>query len=378
LARIAAFSEYYLPGFAGGGTIVSTSRIVAMEAESTFRVITRNHDLGSADAYPGLTPRTWHRLGRAEVAYLRPGIVDFPWLRSELAAWSPDVYYVNSLQSPAFAMLPYLLLRLHVLPPARLLVAPRGECSHGAQLHKAKKKRLMRPVLGWLMGSQVVWHASSVAEEADITRWSGGVLPAGQRVIVQSDPPRVPAEPCSAGSGSVIPHLVFASRIDQMKGLDLALEMLASIESPCRFTVFGSVSDEAYWARCRALAELLPPSIAFSYEGPYRPEDSTSIFSTADALLLPTRGENFGHVIAEALSVGCPVIISRNTIWTDQVNAGSGIAGDLTECMSYLREFVGWSLSERATGRWSAYDHYTEWFLEQANAASLFESMTAD
>jgi glycosyltransferase involved in cell wall biosynthesis len=31
--------------------------------------------------------------------------------------------------------------------------------------------------------------------------------------------------------------------------------------------------------------------------------------------LLPSRGENFGHVIAEALAAGCPTVISDRTPW---------------------------------------------------------------
>lgn len=35
----------------------------------------------------------------------------------------------------------------------------------------------------------------------------------------------------------------------------------------------------------------------------------------ADAFVLPTEGENFGHAIFEAMSVGTPVMISDQTIW---------------------------------------------------------------
>ena len=34
-------------------------------------------------------------------------------------------------------------------------------------------------------------------------------------------------------------------------------------------------------------------------------------------MFMPTRGENFGHIILQSLSVGCPVIISDQTPWKD-------------------------------------------------------------
>ena len=47
--------------------------------------------------------------------------------------------------------------------------------------------------------------------------------------------------------------------------------------------------------------------------------------------LLPTRGENFGHVILEALSAGCPVLISDQTPWRGLESSGIGWALPLTE-----------------------------------------------
>jgi glycosyltransferase involved in cell wall biosynthesis len=41
------------------------------------------------------------------------------------------------------------------------------------------------------------------------------------------------------------------------------------------------------------------------------------VFSRYDAFVLPTLGENVGHVIAESLSASCPVICSDETPWTD-------------------------------------------------------------
>lgn len=44
----------------------------------------------------------------------------------------------------------------------------------------------------------------------------------------------------------------------------------------------------------------------------------------SDAFVLPTKGENFGHAVFEAMSVGTPVIVSDQTIWRGlrEQNAG--------------------------------------------------------
>jgi glycosyltransferase involved in cell wall biosynthesis len=43
-----------------------------------------------------------------------------------------------------------------------------------------------------------------------------------------------------------------------------------------------------------------------------------------DLFLLPTRGENFGHAIFDALEVGLPVLLSDQTPWRDLERIGAG------------------------------------------------------
>ena len=40
--------------------------------------------------------------------------------------------------------------------------------------------------------------------------------------------------------------------------------------------------------------------------------------------ILPTLGENFGHVFIEALAAGCPLIISNRTPWLELEKKGIG------------------------------------------------------
>jgi glycosyltransferase involved in cell wall biosynthesis len=44
------------------------------------------------------------------------------------------------------------------------------------------------------------------------------------------------------------------------------------------------------------------------------------IFAQHDLFVLPTRGENFGHVIIESLNVGTPVLLSDRTPWQNDTD----------------------------------------------------------
>jgi hypothetical protein len=50
--------------------------------------------------------------------------------------------------------------------------------------------------------------------------------------------------------------------------------------------------------------------------GPINPVEVQNTLQQYHAFVLPSKGENFGHAIYEALSVGRPVIISEFTPWS--------------------------------------------------------------
>ncbi len=81
--------------------------------------------------------------------------------------------------------------------------------------------------------------------------------------------------------------------------------------------MYGPAEDPAYWAECQSAAAALPRHVSFSYKGTLQAQQVAQKFAEYDLFLFPTLGENFGHVIAEALSAGLPVLLSNNTPWRD-------------------------------------------------------------
>ena len=80
-------------------------------------------------------------------------------------------------------------------------------------------------------------------------------------------------------------------------------------------TPYGRIVDNSYWDRCKKSLEKLPKNIKASFLGELKKDEVTVTFSKYDLFFFPTGGENYGHVIAESLSVGTPVLISKNTPW---------------------------------------------------------------
>lgn len=370
---MAVFSAFYTPAYRAGGPIVSVSRIVENEKEACVRVITSDRDFRSDTPHPNAQTRNWVPVGRARVAYLRPGARDWPWVIRQLRDWQPDLLYFNSLQSPWFSLLPHLLHRMGLLPATRVLLAPRGETSPGALQLKGLKKRLARPLLKRLLNHPLTWHASSEKEQKEIEAWWGAPLLSSHSWRVASNPAAIPAPAPSQPPFRDRPRIVFASRIDRMKGLLELLQAMQFSDVEVDLHVHGAVTDERYWRECREETINLPANIHFRYCGEYSPVQVASIMSDADLFALPTYGENFGHVIAEALSVGCPVAIPGTTLWSNLVENSAGwIISGSEDLSRVISEFARLDHNQRLDQRKSAHAAYSDWFATENDGYGLF------
>jgi glycogen(starch) synthase len=112
-----------------------------------------------------------------------------------------------------------------------------------------------------------------------------------------------PAEPREWGY-----RLLYAGRIDERKGIDLAIRAVARLPESAHLTVVGGGDDE-HVARLRELAEDegVAARVAF-HDGESR-ERLRDRYADADALLFPVRWrEPWGLVPLEAMLVGTPVV----------------------------------------------------------------------
>jgi glycosyltransferase involved in cell wall biosynthesis len=381
--KVFVTTGWYLPGIRAGGEVVSVARILAAEsAHHDIRLATSDRDLDASAPYPSAIPRDWVRVGPISVAYVdHNSLAQLAWLLREVRRWRPELVYLNSLWHAQATLLPLLARRVGLLGKVPFLVAPRGSCSPGALAMKARKKRLFTPLVRWLLsGESIWWHASSDREKADIQAWMRRELDP-THVIVDLDPPVAPMAwqpvPEPAGPGAPL-RLAFVSRIVWKKGLDRAIEILHGVSEPVILDVYGPLEDEKYWAKCEEMAAGLPPHVKVRYCGLLEPEDVAGVFRQAHAFLFPTRGENFGHVIAESLAVGCPVICGEDTIWGELLERGAGhVVSNNAAASSYIDALATASVDEVTSTRGRVVGLYSEWFgscefgelFEQARAA---------
>lgn len=325
--RILILIRYYLPGYRSGGPVRSLSNLVeALGDEFDFRVICLDHDVSERSSYAEIENEAWVPMGKAMVRYVKLSPL-IPWrIKCAVNSLSPDLVYVNSFFDPMFAIFPLWLRRLRVITALPVLLAPRGEFSLGALSLQSTKKRAYLALATGLGGMQNLhWHATTDSEREDIRRVLGD---ATKRISVAANlgklvtdqnllPPRV-----SRGRLAV----VYLSRITPKKNLLQAIRVVSASKSPLRFDIYGSVEDQDqdYWRKCQSAIAGCPRHVEIIYRGPVEHAKVHALLADYDAFFLPTLGENFGHAIVEAMSVGLPVLISDQTPWRGLQDLGVG------------------------------------------------------
>jgi glycosyltransferase involved in cell wall biosynthesis len=328
---ILLLTDFYLPGYKGGGPIRTLASMVhILGDEYHLSIITRDRDLGDTGPYPGIKVNAWQKVGKAEVFYVSPENITLRYLRCLINSTDYDTLYLNSFFSPGFTIIPQLLLRLGLIQKKTTIVAPRGQFSPGALKIKMIKKRLyiyLSKQIG--LYRNTVWHASSVYEARDIKAVMDKVVVsiASNLVVIAPDLsiPKLPErglDQKEKKTGNL--RVVFLSRISPMKNLDGALRMLQGLRGEIVFNIYGPLEDEKYWKNCQRIIDTLPSNIKVHYKGPIGYEKVAEVFSDNDLFFLPTHGENYGHAIIEALVSGCPVLISDQTPWRDLATEGVG------------------------------------------------------
>lgn len=320
--RVLTFSGYYLPGYKGGGPVRTIENMIAHLSDSglDFWIITRDRDLGDSSPYTSVKVGEWQKLGNSHVYYLPKGKFSYSEIRKIIKNTNHDIVYLNSFFDITFTILPLIYKHLSRGSFRPVVLAPRGEFSPAAlEIKKTKKKFYLAAFRLLRLNKNLTFQASSQFEADDIKK---AIATENGIIKIASDLPSIqtafstkPRQRASVRAEPGPLRVIFLSRISPMKNLDFAINVLSNTRCNIIFDIFGPKEDLAYWQQCEQLLSSLPNNVQYQYCGTVLPVDVKRIFSEYDLFLFPTQGENYGHVIAESISVGTPVLLSDRTPW---------------------------------------------------------------
>lgn len=325
---VICITDYFLPGFKGGGPIRTLANLCELLAEDlTFSIFTRDRDLGMTEAYPNISANSWSQTSYGQIFYATPDRFSAKGLRAIMSYGEFDVLYLNSFWSYRASISVYLNWRISGRNVA-ILIAPRGEFSPGAlALKRLKKSAFLMLMRGLGLYRHVHWHASNSLEASDILRQFPD---AEKRIHIAADPISMvkvdEAPPLFPIKTAGRLKIAFISRISPKKNLDGLIKILGGVQRKVELSIYGPIEDAAYWRKCLTRIDELPDGISVVYHGPVDPRDITATFAAHDIFAFPTHGENFGHVIFEALRAGTPVLLSDQTPWKNSACGALSIA----------------------------------------------------
>lgn len=223
--------------------------------------------------------------------------------------------------------------------------------------------------------SAAVIHCTSEREAADVrahraVRGQVEIIPNG----VDAEAWTVPVDPnalrrrCGPAADGK-PIILFLSRLHPVKGVtDLLLPAFSRLDTPAYLAIIGGPDerDPGYVQQIRHEIERLGLANRVGLLGPVPAAERWAMFDGADVFALPSRSENFGIVVAEAMARGCPVLVTDSVQSCEHVvraSAGvvtptsvSGVAEGLNEILTRGRAAWGTKAREYAQRHFN-WDH---------------------
>jgi len=375
--------DYYLPGFESGGALRTLVNMVDRLGDRfDFRIITRDHD-GPHKREPYSTVKIghWNRVGNAKVYYIARDQIRSSTLIKLINAVSPDAIYLNSFFS-RLTIRVLSLLKFRRIRNYPIILAPEGEFSPGALTLKPIRKQLyltQAKLLG-LLGNCIL-KAASESEKLEIEK----VLGSGLDIYVAPNmPPSMINDDYDQSSKPTKAvgkcRMVFLSRFMRKKNFNWLLEQLRDLDGELSIDVYGTIEDIDYWDECQRISNSLPSNIVIEAKGPLAHENVSSTLAGYDFFVLPTLGENFGHVFIEAMASGCPLVISDRTPWRDleQKNLGWDLSLEEPDAWkAILNKCIGMDNAEYQTKSAAARAFAVKWLSDPEIEGSNVEMIEA-
>lgn len=249
---------------------------------------------------------------------------------------SIDVVHLHGTWVPLLAVASYLANSKSV----PVVISPHGCLEPVALSHRRWKKNLALVIYQKRVYSKAALMVATAKPELQSIRRLGTKVP------VAVVPHGVDMPPPGIHSRGKVRKLLFLSRIHPIKGLADLVGAWSLVRREGWKVVVAGPDEAGHVGEIREKIGALGLADDFEFPGLVTGDQKEALFSEAEVFVLPTHSENFGIVIAEALSRGLPVITTTGAPW-EEINTWrcgwwvapgvDGIAGALVAAMNTPR-----------------------------------------
>ena len=313
--RILQINASYKPAFVYGGPIISVSKLTEQLTKAgcyTEVFTTTANGNSELPVAPGMqvmvdkVPVTYFKRLTKDHSHFSPALLKRLW--KEVRRF--DVIHIHAWWNTVSVLSCFIAL-LHRVP---VVVSPRGTLSpYSFGNRNSRYKKIIHQLLGRKLLLRSHIHTTSAYESESIKALIHPKSLQQLPNLVTLGPVFSPEQ--RAADKQL--QLIFFSRIDEKKGLELLLDALPELDVPYHLTIAGDGAP-AYILRLKQQASRLQLETHITWLG-FQSANKFSLLSEHNLLILPSYDENFANVVIESLSVGTPVLVSKYVGLADYV-----------------------------------------------------------
>ena len=342
MARLSIFIciPWFHPAFRAGGPVQSISNMVhEMNRDIDFYIFCANTDLNNT-TLDNIEINKWIPYNEHTMVWYAGPENRSEAILKQATFIKPDILYIIGIFSWHFNIVPLIFSSVE-----KKIVSVRGMLHPGALSQKKWKKKIF--LLCWKilrLQRKVSFHATDEIEEKYIRQVFGEEV----NISIAANFPRQFIMQASAKKHIGKLRLISVALISPMKNHLLVLQALEYCTGKIDYHICGPVKDMEYWQQCLLQIKKLPANINVQYHGDIQPQLVQGYLSNCDVFILPSKSENFGHAIYEALSAGKPVITSHHTPWQnlEKDHAGFNVDQDVHSIKNAIDLFDAMDESE--------------------------------
>jgi len=218
-----------------------------------------------------------------------------------------DLLFLNSIFSFQYTILPLFFIHTSVILSVRGMLHPSA-----LKQKKLKKKLYLFFFKIILLFRNIKFHVTDDAEKKYVENIFGN----GYDIFVLPNIPSLFKQQYVKKDVNSL-NLITIALVSSMKNHYNVLSALMKCKSDICYRIYGPIKEYEYWENCKSITQKLPLNIKVQYLGPVSPNDVEEALKWAHVKILPSKSENYGHAMVEALSTGKPLISSHFIPWND-------------------------------------------------------------
>lgn len=331
---------WFVPAFKAGGPIQSIANMVNELKEGyRFYIYTSNADLHNQPIAVAIT-NEWVEYNDYTKVWYAGKQERSQHLVEQVKLIKPEVLYIIGLFDWHFNIVPLLYAEA-----AHKLLSVRGMLHPGALAQKAVKKKVFLQGLKWMKTNRKCsFHATDETEATYISNVFG------DKAIIKiaaNFPRLLPVQKVSVKEKGML-KLVSIGIISPMKNYLTVLQALTEVKAVVHYDIYGPVKEAIYWEECLQAIKALPSNITVEYHKEIPSHKVIAKLEGQHVFILPSKNENYGHAIVEALSAGLPVITSDGVPWTGLEAAGAGmnVTAETSQVQNAIEKFADMEAGE--------------------------------